>query len=359
MNDLDQILALWEETGRAAESAVLATVVKTFGSSYRMPGARMLLTRDGKRAGAVSGGCLEDDLVKKSWWLTEAGPVVRRYDTTPDGELATGGYGLGCNGIIHLLLERVSARQADPVLPVIQRVRAGRRPAIVTQTIGPAAAVGRRAVLEDCGELVLQASHTEELQDGSEVFVETLTPPLRLLVFGAGDDAVPMTNLAKFLGWQVIVADGRAHYARRAKFPAADRLLVRHAGEPLPPEMVDPWTAAVVMSHSYIQDLDVIRELARKPPRYVGILGPRKRAVQLFSDAGLDVAGLDSELHTPIGLDIGADGAEQVALAVAAEIQAAFNGRSGGCLRDRAGSIHAREAVEDGKTLWARSIVCA
>ena len=106
MRDIDQVLQLWRDTEKAGQSAVLATVVKTSGSSYRLPGARLLLTRTGQRAGSISGGCLEDDLIKKAWWLSENGPALRKYDTTPEGEIGSG-FGLGCNGVIHVLLERL------------------------------------------------------------------------------------------------------------------------------------------------------------------------------------------------------------------------------------------------------------
>lgn len=331
MKDIAEILALWEEMKRTGESAVLATVVKTQGSSYRLPGARMLLTRTGKRAGAVSGGCLEDDLVKKAWWLTENGPVIRRYDTTPDGELAEGGYGLGCNGIIHVLLERVTPQQPS-VLPLIRKVRTERQPATV--------------------------KHLHP-QDGSEVFVETLTPPIRLLVFGAGDDAVPVAELARFLGWEVFVLDGRSHYARSNKFPDAQKIIVRPPGGVLCGVQVDPWTAAVIMNHSFSQDMEVLRELVSQPLIYLGILGPRNRTEQLLSDAGLEAKQLGFQVHSPMGLDIGAEGSEQVALSVLAEIQAAIHERSGGRLRDRNGSIHARESHSDRQSVWVQSIVCA
>ena len=111
MKELERILELWSAAQSAGESAVLATVVKTRGSSYRLPGARLLITQGGRHAGSISGGCLEEDLLKKAWWLTEKGPVVRRYDTTPDGEISTGGFGLGCNGIIHVRLERLTPGQ--------------------------------------------------------------------------------------------------------------------------------------------------------------------------------------------------------------------------------------------------------
>jgi xanthine/CO dehydrogenase XdhC/CoxF family maturation factor len=315
MKERERILELWDAAQHAGEAAVLATVVKTQGSSYRLPGARLLLTKSGQRAGSVSGGCLEAELLKKAWWLTENGPVVRRYDTTPEGEISEGGFGLGCNGVIHVLLERLATGNA-PVLELIRGVHLHRRPAVVTHPTG---------------------------------WEETLNPPPRLLICGAGDDAVPLAELAKYLGWQVFISDGRAHYARRDKFPQADEVSVRVG----PSVSIDPWTVAVIMSHSYSQDLDVLRELSSQPLRYLGILGPHKRTVQLLADSGLDLACLEAHLHSPMGLDLGADGPEQVALAVIAEIQAALNGREGGSLRQRDGSIHGHESP------WVQSIVCA
>src|SRR5579884_2536392 len=131
MRERHQILALWRELSSRNEPAVLATVIRTEGSSYRLPGARLLLARDGRRAGGVSGGCLEDDIVKKAWWLTEHGPAIRKYDTTADGEIGTRPYGLGCNGTIHILLERL-APDNPGVLAVIDTVHRERRPITLT-----------------------------------------------------------------------------------------------------------------------------------------------------------------------------------------------------------------------------------
>lgn len=344
MRETEQILELWGHAERAGESAVLATVVKTSGSSYRLPGARLLLRRSGRRAGSVSGGCLEDDLVKKAWWLTESGPVVRRYDTTPEGEIATS-FGTGCNGIIHVLLERVAPGHAE-IIDVLRTIRTTRRALTVAHVIGPADRVGQRFFLDES-----EAPNVP----GVEFFIETLAPPVHLLIFGAGDDAVPLADLAKYLGWRVSVLDGRAHYARREKFPHVDDLIVRPPAESGAAAEVDPWTIAVLMSHSYAQDLDALAQLAQKPLRYLGILGPRKRSSQLLADAGLDSGRLMPALHSPMGLDIGADGPHQVALAVIAEIQATLNGREGGSLRAGTGSIHAADQQSD----WASSIVCA
>src|SRR5579884_3199006 len=118
MRERNQILDLWRRLVQSGESAVLATVVRTEGSSYRLPGARLLLGQRGQRVGGVSGGCLEDDIVRKAWWLTKTGPMVRKYDTTPDGEISTDGYGLGCNGVIYVLLEQITP-DAPSVLPLL------------------------------------------------------------------------------------------------------------------------------------------------------------------------------------------------------------------------------------------------
>lgn len=352
MKEFEQILSLWSELEAKSEPAVLATVVKTSGSSYRLPGARLLLSRTGQRVGSVSGGCLEDDLVKRAWWLTENGPVVRRYDTTPDGEIA-GEYGLGCNGIIYLLLERLMPGNAE-ILQLIRQVRTTRKPVLIEHAIAPASEVGQRAVFD-----VSAQPQSRESGSRVEVFAETLIPPLRLLIFGAGDDAVPLVTQAKFLGWEVFVFDGRAHYMRRQNFSHANEAVVRVPGSSEPALSIDNWTAAVLMSHSYSQDLEMLKELARYKLRYLGVLGPRKRALQMLREAGLKLpTANDSTLHSPMGLDIGADGPEQVALAVVAEIQATLNGRRGGLLRERVGSIHASDAAAP-ENAWVQSIVCA
>jgi xanthine/CO dehydrogenase XdhC/CoxF family maturation factor len=363
MKEIAQILELWSSVAEAGEEAVLVTVVKTQLSSYRVPGARLLLTKHGRRAGSISGGCLEDDVTKKAWWLTEKGPIVRRYDTTPDNEIATDGYGLGCNGVVYALMERVKPGDAA-ILDLIREVRTHRQPAAVAHAIEPASAVGERFIvgahnlpadIEAEARSALAAANRLVRLDEREWFIETLTPAVRLLVFGAGDDAIPLTDLAKYLGWSVAVFDGRSHYARREKFPSADEVIVRIAGAP--PPRIDPWTVAVLMSHSYSQDLAALRELADLPLRYLGILGPSKRTAQLLEEAGLNRERMSAKLHGPMGLDIGADGPEQVALAVIAEIQATLNSREGGALSTRNGSIHACD--QDPAAAWTRSIVCA
>ncbi|MFL6351704.1 MAG: XdhC family protein, partial [Bryobacteraceae bacterium] len=271
---------------------------------------------------------------------------------------------------------------------VLRETRSERRPATIAHVIHPAALAGQRLVIDGLGmvthnirhtglasslerqskiALSERTSRTVWVNDDFEALIEMVTPAVRLLVFGAGDDAIPVTELAKYLGWQVWVFDGRSHYARREKFPHADAVVVRPAGKAHaiaemnhiaktnPIAEIDPWTAAVLMSHSYSQDLDTLRELAGTALSYLGVLGPRKRTLQLLSDAGLDASTLGPTLHSPMGLDIGADGPEQVALAVIAEIQAALNGRTGGLLRGRIGSIHScAETLADPEGSWVQ-----
>ncbi len=383
MREREQILDLWQQLKSSDEQAVLCTVVKTLGSSYRRPGARLLLLANGRRAGSVSGGCLEDDLIKKAFWLTEKHPAIRRYDTTPDGDIQDGpgpstasGFGMGCNGIVHVYLERVSA-EFPGTLHLLEQARQTRRPAAVAHLLQPLDAIGQR-LLVDCHGLVThnlldpalarhlleqqsglpEINRVERLSSGHEVFFETLAPPIRLLIFGAGDDAIPLTELARQLGWHISVFDGRAHYARHEKFPAANDVTLRSSGDSVASLSIDPWTVAVTMTHSYSQDLNNLRSLCAQPLAYLGILGPRNRTLEMMSAAGLEPSSLE-HVHSPMGLDIGADGPEQVALSVLAEIQATLNHRAGGSLRARAGSIHSRSLDGASPSPYTPSIVCA
>lgn len=368
MKEREQMLDLWREMQEHGSSGVLVTVVKTLGSSYRRPGARLLITESGRRAGSISGGCLEEDVIKKAWWLTEKGPAIRRYDTTPDGDIgpsgeASGGFGLGCNGIIYLLMARISGSDDASVMANLARVHTTRQSAWLAHIIHPANYVASITNADlpavwkaHAGNL--KGSVVDRLESGEEVFFELLTPPVRLLIFGAGDDAVPLTELARHLGWQVSVFDGRAHYARREKFPQADEVKVRSSEDPLDDLQIDSRTVAVVMTHSYSQDLNFVKSLAKEPLAYLGVLGPRNRSELLLTDAGLHESDIES-FHSPAGLDIGADGPEQVALSIIAEVQATLNGREGSPLRQRKGSIHSLDSDGRNAGRFVPSIVCA
>jgi xanthine/CO dehydrogenase XdhC/CoxF family maturation factor len=367
MTDLERILPLWSELKAARAEYVLATVIAVEGSSYRRPGACMLLAQDGRRAGTVSGGCLEAEVARRAWWLTANGPIVQRYSTAEeDGDRP---YGSGCGGVVWLLLERRTT--ADPLLSELRQSFQRRTPLAVATILegeqagqrafarlepGPAGDVSLNAddPLQGCAERAL--ANCGSMDDtisikGTEVRVWTDFRPARpgLWIFGAGDDAQPLLSLAKELGWFATVADGRSQLATRERFPLADELHVlpveelpvrQSAGRPPALANLHSQDAAVVMTHSFQQDSHVLALLLalRTPLAYIGVLGPQRRTRELLAEAArlLDIpAGPTSSnlamverslagLHAPTGLDLGADSPETIALSVVAEIQKSF-----------------------------------
>lgn len=370
MKEIPALLNAWDRLRDAGDEAVLATVVKVEGSSYRSPGARMLIDPHGANIGTISGGCLESHVVKRAWWLTErARATVCRYDTSAD-EDTQWAFGLGCNGVVHVLLERLSAG-TDAQIEALRRAREEMRPAATAVVIAARCcnvAVGERLVVFPdgsrdgrLGNAVLAGKVDRDLDDvlrekrsgcrtyavdggAVEVFLEVLAPPPRLVVFGAGHDAVPVVRFAKELGWHVTVADGRAHYARRDRFPDADALRVTMPCDPLDGCGVSADSAVVVMTHSVDQDRELLRRLLRERPCYIGQLGPRSRTERLLDEIRSgDPSGVPlfvDTLHYPIGLDIGAENPEEIALAIVSEIRAALAGRTGAKLRHLGGTIH-------------------
>jgi xanthine/CO dehydrogenase XdhC/CoxF family maturation factor len=371
MRELRLILDAARRLTARGEEGVLATVVKVEGSTYRRPGARLLVTRGDESVGGVSGGCLEGDLVRKAWWRTEDGPALVTYDSTADAETAWQ-LGLGCNGVVHVLLGRLTPAGPDPLAFVRRCVESNETGVLATVIRADAAtglALGDRLTLgpdgartDDLGNdelaeqvradaaecLARDRGRTETYAPPggeAEVAFEVVRPPVRLLVFGAGFDAAPVVAAGRALGWHVTVIDRRPGAAHRPAFAAADAVLAapaRAACEQLRP---DVRTAAVVMNHNLPDDRDALAALLRSECRYVGVLGPRARTEKLLAEIpGVAPESLD-RLYAPIGLDVGADGPEEIAAAVVAEVAAVFAGRGGGHLRDRPGPIHRREAA--------------
>jgi xanthine dehydrogenase accessory factor len=385
MKELAQIVEAWQQAEQAGDEAILATVVEVSGSSYRRPGGRLLLTSSGRKVGAISGGCLEGDLQKKAWWLTEAGrSVVRLYDTSGDAD-GPAEFGLGCNGIIHVLIERLRPGKEALAVRAIERsnvLRSAAALATVTRSNNPQE-IGKRVVLFPDGRLNSSVENEElaawlegearrALENGTSytaswpqasagltAFVELVEPPIHLWLFGAGDDAMAVVDQAKLLGWRVTVLDGRSHYARKERFPNADLVLTNSLEEPLAGLVPDRWTLAVVMTHSFSQDTATLRALARLQLGYVGVLGPQRRTKWMLEEAGLSDTGVVQQWHAPVGLDLGGDSPEQVALAIVAEAHAVASGREGGKLRDRGGPIHLTAEPRPELPFVVNSIVCA
>lgn len=352
MHDLHAILDAWRTLEHSNRDAVLATVVHVKGSAYRRPGARMLILPDGRRIGSVSGGCLEGDVAKKAWWFTEGRPAVRVYDTSSE-EDAVWEFGLGCSGVIQVLLERLETESAREAMELLDSCRACRKPAVMATVIrvreGSAARVGDHlffpatAACDDLRPHALAALHERRSRlvhlDDSEVFVEYIGPPPALVIFGAGHDAIPVARIAKELGWHVTVADGRPAYARVERFPLADRVVLTDSGNPLAGIEIDRETCVVLMTHNYPGDGKLLQGILPARPRYLGLLGPKRRTERLFEEIGVS-PGAD-HVHAPVGLDIGAETPEAIALSIVSEIQAVLAGRSGMKLRSRRVPIHA------------------
>lgn len=330
MPELAAIATALGKTGHLP--AVLATLVRVEGSSYRRPGARLLITGAGERLGAISGGCLEEDLVERARGVLARGiPEAVTYDTTAENDLVWG-VGLGCHGVVRVLLERITAPPTWAA--ALCAATAGRRTVrLRVRHDGPdSLRWGTR--LASAKEDPAEAGEWEQL----------VPPPAALFILGAGEDARPVASLARTLGWHVTVADPRPAFATRARFPAADNVVTAPAAELVARLDPGPDALVVVMTHHYVHDRPLLGALLGRPLAYVGLLGPRRRAERILADlaatAPAAAAELGRRLRAPVGLDLGADGPEQVALAILAEMQAVLGGRDGWPLREREGPIH-------------------
>jgi len=315
------------------EQIALATVVATRGSTYRRAGARLLIPADGEPIGNISGGCLEGDVARIGREVMASGiPRTVEFDMTADSD-AVWGYGLGCNGAIEVFVEPTAGALAS-----IAALRSGQGACLVTPLSGPD--VGSHRLETDGAAAAALRDGTPRVveEHGDRVFYEPLLPPFRLLVCGAGHDAIPLVRQAAELGWRVVVVDVRAALLTLERFPAAAEFASPDPAAAANALAPDDRTATIVMSHNYLRDIGYLRSFLDRPLAYLGMLGPRGRTEQMLGEINRPEA--IAQLHAPAGLDIGADGAEEVAHAIIAEILAVIRGRRGGPLRDRRGSIH-------------------
>jgi xanthine dehydrogenase accessory factor len=386
MNELQSIVNAYAQARARGLRAALATIVRVEGSAYRRPGARMLITESGQTDGTISGGCLERDVAERALRVMETG-VARliEYDTRGKEDIVWG-LGLGCNGVVRVLLESLhegstgactlqfmadclQARTRGVCATVIEGVAAE------WSIAGSAVEIGERLLLDEklnvCGQSLRDeklvacirtdaleilaggraVSRSFEMGGGrTEIFFDVVNSPLPLVIFGAEHDAVPLVRRARTLGWHVTVVDTRARRATRERFTEADEILLCRADEVAAQVSLTENTAVVVMTHNYLDDASLLRALLPSPVCYLGILGSRQRTLKLLEEIKADIFGLAqsefARLHSPIGLDIGAETPEEIALAVVAEIKAVCAARSGGFLRDRNAPIHDEQVSE-------------
>lgn len=377
MKEINDIINSFDKAQQSGKQTALATVVQVEGSSYRRPGARMLITDDGQLTGAISGGCLEGDALRKALLvMSKQEPMLVSYDTRDEDD-AKLGVGLGCNGIIHILIEPVDTNKADHPVQLLKKIVAQRQQAVLITLFD-----WQDRARQQPGTCFLQLQQEtfagnipaeipasffkEEAQQAFQrqsssigkisattnnalmAFVEFIPPTISLVIAGAGNDVMPLVQMANLLGWQVTVADGRANYATAERFPAVHRLLVAKPEQLVPQLMIDEQTVVVLMTHNYNYDLALLQELLPKRLAYLGVLGPKKKLEYMLDELfarGIDVP--DEQLGTiygPVGLDIGAETAEEIALSIMAEIKSVLSHREGGSLRNRPASIHPRSS---------------
>jgi xanthine dehydrogenase accessory factor len=367
MKEIIDIVAAYEKAVKAQKKTALATVVLVEGSAYRRAGARMLITEDGQLTGAISGGCLEGDALRKARMvILQQEPLLVTYDTMDDDD-AKFGVGLGCNGIIHILIEPINDEETNPIT-LLKAVIAAKGYSVLVTLFSvedrKAPQPGSCLCLTD-GQTLLNGSdnllYQSELLDdarnafdnkrseitsyqGYTAFVECVKPLMSLVILGAGNDVIPLTRIAAIIGWNIIVVDGRPNYATAERFPAVKKIVVAKPEKVLDSIELDEWTAFVLMTHNYNYEIAFLKELLPLHPSYIGVLGPKKRLERMLDeleDNGTVITERNLEtIHGPVGLDIGSETSEEIALAITAEIKAIFSERNGNPLKFKKTVIH-------------------
>jgi len=336
----------------------------------------MLITDDGKWVGSISGGCLEGDALRQARQVMMDGiPLTVTYDTREESNQNLG-ISLGCNGVIDVLIEPLDQRDGLDSIRTFREITAHRSSvALATIFGGPQQHKGKKILVSEEGVILnnlddknLTAILTDDLHNlfhqrvsqarsyttketTYEVFVELIQPNISLIIFGGGFDSRPVSRLAKVMGWEVTVTDECVAHIAPLFFPTADRLSLCQRAYVDRDFEITPNTACVLMSHNYEYDRDVLKKLLRSKAPFIGILGPRKRFDKMqaeYLEEGIILSDADLErIHSPVGLDIGAEAADEIAVSIIAEIQSKFAHREGGSLRDRSGPIHSRDGESD------------
>jgi xanthine dehydrogenase accessory factor len=378
MKEITDIIRAFEMARQEGRQTALATVVHVDGSSYRRPGARMLVTDEGRLTGAISGGCLEGDALRKALLALSRGTsILVTYDTMDEDD-AKFGIGLACNGIIQVLFEPVDP--ADPKNPIelLKLVAAERQHAVLITLFSLQNKRGPQpgtCLLLRGDEFITNGKDDNELkavlhQDAQKVltertssfknyvsashdltaFIEFVKPPVSVVIVGAGNDVVPLVKMADILGWQTTVVDGRPGLARPERFVPSCQVLVSKPDGVLEKITIDEETVFLLMTHNYNYDLAMLKALLKRNVVYIGSLGPRQkmdRMLEEIRDEGITVTPEQLEhLYGPAGLEIGAETPEEIGLSILAEIKAVLAKKEGRSLRKNENVIHGRAETQ-------------
>ena len=366
MKEINDIVTAYRQAKADGLKTALATVVKVEGSSYRQPGARMLVIEDGQLTGAISGGCLEGDALKRALLaIHQKSNKLITYDTSNPDDVEFG-VQLGCNGIVHILFEYIDENIAQNPISLLEKTTDGRNESVIVtlfslekknNQIGTVASIINKKVTFLDSNII---SENELLNYSLQVFGEKknvirkvlsneilfqyIPPQTTLIIAGAGNDVKPLVETASILGWKIIIADGRATHAQTKRFPKANEVLLATPEEIINQIKIDESSIFVLMTHNYNYDLALLKLIINKPLKYIGLLGPKTKLERMIEDLkGSGMVIGDEELNKlfgPVGLDIGAETSEEIATSIVAEIQAVLNQRKGLSLRDKKEKIH-------------------
>lgn len=354
MKELREILDAYTKLRERGERVALATIVKAHGSTYRRAGARLLMSAKGEMTGSISGGCLEGDVfIHAEKVLASGEPKLLNYDTTSDNDFIWG-LGLGCSGFVHLLVESLETEPPywkfleqcvrEEKLGVLATVFSGQHIGARMMVHHDGSVSGNELSKEiiDDAKIVMQSGRTITKEySTAEVLLEVIQPPLPFYVFGAGHDAIPVVRIAKEIGWNVTVVDGRPAFATSKRFPQADKVILSPPEDVCHNVDINQRGAVIIMTHNFAHDRSLLKQVIQMPVRYLAVLGPKKRTESLIADLELPQDSM-RHIYSPAGLDIGAESPEEIAIAIISEIQAVLSDRSGSFLRNRKGPIHDR-----------------
>jgi xanthine dehydrogenase accessory factor len=373
MKEIRDIVRAFDIAQSEGKRSALATVVHVEGSSYRRPGARMLVTDDGQLTGAISGGCLEGDALRKAMYaINQQQNKLVTYDTTHEDDVQFG-VQLGCNGIVHILFEPIDDTKLYHPIRLLRELIGERRDAVLLtlfsldrSAVQPGTALlyadGKvetalppdwqddvlTDVKEAFGDRMSRFSKYPHGNHSFNGFIEFIPPPPAVVIAGAGNDVLPLVEMTVMLGWHTTVVDGRPHHATVRRFGKADKVLVARPEKVLDALTPDVQTFFLLMTHNYNYDLSLLKELITRGFQYIGILGPRKKLDRMFADLRARGIVLHEDqlaaIHSPVGLDIGAETAEEIAVSIIAEIKTVLTGRSGRALKEKRDPIHSRPA---------------
>ena len=367
MHELQAIINAFESSQQKGENTFLATIVNTFGSTYRQKGAKMLITETGEMVGTLSGGCLENDIFQYTKQIDNK-PLLISYDATSEEDLIWG-FGLGCNGKVQILLEKLDLPNNFSTLKLIAQCLKNKRQVAIATIFAVEGTInlklGSRLIIypddttyTDIENLefkkliysdTIAVKNTKKLTVNEyqlelgkvAAFIEVIKPPNSLVIFGAGRDVLAVVELAKAIGWEVTVVDCRAQQTTYERFAKADNIILTRREIISQQIAVDENMVTVVMTHNYFDDCHILKFLLPTKIPYLGVMGSRNRIAKIIQEINPPQTQLE-KLYSPIGLDIGADTPAEIASAIISEIQAVLAKRNGGFLKNSSQPIHQR-----------------